>query len=91
MSNKKKKWKPEPIDPLDHPLFSGADPQGEKVYTISDAAARTGLSVKLIRQEIEAGEIPVVDLPGDRRMMVRRQDLNSYIQLRIKRKVEDED
>ena len=91
MSNKDKKWSPEPISPLDHPLLSGADPQGEKVYTIAQAANVTGLKEKLIRQEIESGEIPIVELPGERRMMVRRHDLNLYIRARIVRRVEDED
>ena len=77
------------------PFFIGAtrnaDPQGEKVYTVSGAAKATGLSQKLIRQEIEAGNLPIVDLPGERRTMLRRQDLNVYIQSRVARKVADEE
>ncbi len=72
-------------------LFGGPDPQGEKVYAIREAAEVTGLPEKLIRDEIEAGAIPVVDLPGVRRTMVRRQDLNDYIRMRVKRRVGDDE
>lgn len=72
-------------------LFGGPDPQGEKVYTISQAAEATGLSEKLIRDEIKAGAIPIVGLPGERRTMVRRQDLNGYIRMRVIRRANDEE
>ncbi len=60
------------------------DPQGERVYTVKQAAQATGLPEKLIREEIKAGVLPVVGLPGDRRTMLRRQDLNDYIRQRTK-------
>jgi excisionase family DNA binding protein len=91
MSDEKKKWKSEPVYEFSAALFGGPDPQGEKVYTIKEAAEATGLPEKLIRQEIEAGAIPIVDLPGERRMRVRRQDLNGYIRVLVKRKVEDDE
>ncbi len=87
MSDEQKKWKREPVYEPSADLFSGPDPQGEKVYTVKQAAEATGLSEKLLRDEIKAGAIPVVDLPGERRMMVRRQDLNGYIRSRVKRRV----
>ncbi len=91
MSDEQEKWKSEPVYEFSTDLFGGPDPQGEKVYTISQAVDATGLSEKLIRQEIKAGAIPIVDLPGERRMMVRRQDLNGYIRVRVKRRVGDDE
>lgn len=91
MSDKDKKWEPDPLSPFEHPMFSGADPQGERVYTITQAVNQTGLSKNLIRQEIDSGEIPIIDLPGERRTMVRRHDLDLYIRARRVRRVKDED
>ncbi len=90
MSDEQKKWKSEPVYEFSADLFFGPDPQGEKVYTISQAIDATGLPEKLIRREIKAGAISVVDLPGERRTMIRRQDLNGYIRVRVKRMVADD-
>ncbi len=86
-----KRWAAEPVYEFDDSLFGGPDPQGERVYTITQAVEATGLSEKLIRAEIKAGNIRVVRLPGERRTMVRRQDLNAYIRTRVARKVVDEE
>ncbi|MDP8951140.1 MAG: helix-turn-helix domain-containing protein [Actinomycetota bacterium] len=86
----REEWAWDPAYQFDDPMYGGPDPRGERVYTIRQAAEATGLSEKLIREEIEAGNIPVVDLPGERRTMVRRQDLDAYIRTRRKRKVVDE-
>ncbi|MCA1730457.1 MAG: helix-turn-helix domain-containing protein [Actinobacteria bacterium] len=83
--DKETKWKSEPVYEFSGLLSGGPDPRGERVYSVTEAVKETGLSEKLIRQEIEAGNIPVVDLPGKRRTWIRRQDLNSYIQLRVTR------
>ncbi len=86
MSDEQSGWRFEPAVPG----LRGEDPrdpQGERVYTVKQASKATGLSEKLIRQEIEAGALPIVGLPGERRTMLRRQDLNIYIQQRVKRKV----
>lgn len=84
MSNEQRKKRAEPVYRFSAELFFGPNPQGEKVYTIQQATDATGLSKKLIRQEIEAGAISVVDLPGQRRTMIRRQDLNGYIRTRAR-------
>ncbi len=86
----REEWEWDPVYELDDPTYGGPDPRGEKVYGIKEAAKATGLSEKLIRAEIEAGNIRVVDLPGERRTMVRRQDLNVYIRRRTKKRVADE-
>jgi excisionase family DNA binding protein len=62
------------------------DPRGEKVYSVSEAAKQSGLSEKLLRKEIEDGKMPIIRVPGERRTMVRRQDLDNYIRIRRKRK-----
>lgn len=87
MSDEQKRWRKEPVYDFGPELSGGPDPQGEKVYTIKQATEATGLSEKLIRSEIGKGEIPIVGLPGERRQMVRRQDLNGYIRVRVKRRV----
>ncbi len=89
MSGKQKRWESDPVYNSGTPLFGGPDPQGERVYPIKQAVKATGLPEKVIRQEIEAGNIPIVALPGERRTMVRRQDLNAYIRARVKRRVVD--
>lgn len=89
--DKQERWKSEPVYEFSADLFGGPDPQGEKVYTISQAAEATGLSEKLIRDEIKADAIPIVGLPGERRTMVRRQDLNGYIRMRVIRRANDEE
>ncbi len=86
-----KSWAAEPVYEFDDPMYVGPDPQGERVYTVTQAAEATGLSEKLVRTEIEAGNIRVVRLPGERRTMVRRQDLNAYIRTRVVRRVVDEE
>jgi excisionase family DNA binding protein len=91
VSGEGKRWRKEPVYDFGAELFGGPDPQGEKVYTIKEAAEATGLPEKLIRKEIEAGAIPVVDLPGARRTRIRRQDLNGYIRVRVKRRVGDDE
>lgn len=88
---REKKWRSEPVYDFSADLFGGPDPQGEKVYTITRAVEATELPEKLIRAEIEAGAIPIVDLPGERRMMIRRQDLNAYIRMRVIRRADDEE
>lgn len=90
MSGAQKRWERDPVYNSDASLFGGPDPQGERVYPIKQAAKTTGLPEKVIRAEIEAGNIPVVGLPGERRTMVRRQDLNAYIRARVQRRVWDE-
>ncbi|MCA1728590.1 MAG: helix-turn-helix domain-containing protein [Actinobacteria bacterium] len=88
--DKEKRWEPDPVYEFSGRLSGGPDPLGEKVYSVTQAVEETGLSEKLIRDEIAAGNIPVVDLPGKRRTWIRRQDLNSYIQMRVKRRVGDD-
>lgn len=91
MSDKQKRWEHDPVHDSGTPLIGGPDPQGERVYPIKQAVKATGLPEKVIRQEIEAGNIPIVALPGERRTMVRRQDLNAYIRARVKKKAADEE
>ncbi|MDP9476904.1 MAG: helix-turn-helix domain-containing protein [Actinomycetota bacterium] len=90
MSDKQKRGRVER-----YPFFPGltrdADPQGERVYTVAQAAKATGLPKTLIREEIDAGNIPIVELPRVRGLMIRRQALNTYIQSREGEKVGDED
>ncbi len=84
-------WEKYPAYPLSAKPFGGVDPQGERVYAIKEAVEASGLSEKLIRRLINEGVLPIVELPGERRTMVRRYDLDTYIQShRVRKKRPDE-
>jgi hypothetical protein len=51
-----------------------------RLLPLKDAAAWLGLSLWAMRERIWAGQIPVVQFPGGRKMFVDTQDLERFIQ-----------
>jgi len=58
-----------------------------RLLPIKEAAAWLGLTVWAMRERIWAGQIPVVQFPGGRKMFIDTQDLERFIQ-RNKRLIE---
>ncbi len=55
------------------------DPLEPRLLPLKQGAARLGLSVWALRERIWAGQIPVVQFPGGRKMYVDSQDLEDVI------------
>ena len=51
-----------------------------RLLPLKDAAQWLGLTVWAMRERIWAGQIPVVQFPGGRKMYVDSQDLETFIQ-----------
>ena len=51
-----------------------------RLLPLKDAANWLGLTVWAMRERIWAGQIPVVQFPGGRKMYVDRMDLEQFIQ-----------
>ena len=51
-----------------------------RLMPLKDAAQWLGLTVWAMRERIWAGQIPVVQFPGGRKMYVDVQDLEAFIQ-----------
>lgn len=51
-----------------------------RLLPLKDAAQWLGLTVWAMRERIWAGQIPVVQFPGGRKMYVDTQDLETFIQ-----------
>ena len=58
-----------------------------RLLPIKEAAVWLGLTVWAMRERIWAGQIPVVQFPGGRKMFIDTQDLERFIQ-RNKRLIE---
>jgi hypothetical protein len=50
-----------------------------RLLSLKDAASWLGLSVWAMRERIWAGQIPVVQFPGGRKMYVDRIDMEKFI------------
>ena len=51
-----------------------------RLLPLKDAAQCLGLTVWAMRERIWAGQIPVVQFPGGRKMYVDTQDIETFIQ-----------
>ena len=51
-----------------------------RLLSLKDAAQWLGLTVWAMRERIWAGQIPVVQFPGGRKMYVDTQDIEAFIQ-----------
>jgi len=55
------------------------NPMSPRLLTLKEASQWLGLSVWAMRERIWAGQIPVVQFPGGRKMYVDSMDLESFI------------
>jgi len=51
-----------------------------RLLPLKDAAEYLGLTLWALRERIWAGQIPVVQFPGGRKMYVDRQDMDKFIE-----------
>jgi hypothetical protein len=56
------------------------NPKCPRLLPLKDAAEWIGLTVWAMRERIWAGQIPVVQFPGGRKMYIDTQDLEKFIQ-----------
>ena len=59
--------------------FRGS-PESPRLLPLKDAAAALGITIWAMREQIWAGNIPVVLFPGGRKMFVDTADLESFVQ-----------
>jgi len=60
-------------------------PANLQFFSIAEVALIMDVSVRLVRQWVEAGLLPVFHIgPGNRLMRVRRQDLEQFIETHVR-------
>ncbi len=57
-----------------------ANPIGPRLLPLKTAADYLGLSLWGLRERIWAGQIPVVQFPGGRKMFIDTKDIEAFIQ-----------
>jgi hypothetical protein len=55
------------------------NPMGPRLLTLKQAAEWLGLTVWAMRERIWAGQIPVIQFPGGRKMYLDSKDLEIFI------------
>ena len=57
-----------------------SNPMLPRLLPLKEAASYLGLTVWAMRERIWAGQIPVIQVPGGRKLYIDTQDLEAFIQ-----------